>query len=64
MVANNGCFYAEEKYTNLTWQGMLRICIIKYNEVTAGSVHRSGCLKENDHFKESFLGKEDSPNIY
>lgn len=52
MVANNGCFYAEEKYTNLTWQDMLRICIIKYNEVTAGSVHRSGCLKENDHFKE------------
>ena len=34
MVANNEYSYIEEKYTNLTWQNMFRICIIKHNEET------------------------------
>lgn len=58
MVKNNKYAYIKEKYTNLTWQNMLRICIIKCNEVTVGSC----CLKENVFFKEWLLSKGQSPN--
>lgn len=52
MVANNEYSYIEEKYTNFMWQNMLRICIVKYNEVTT----ESHCLKENVIFKLHFWG--------